>query len=152
MSFQELLNKLQAKGLVTESKEDLSVLNAWIEPAKIKEAVSFAKNEMGFTQLSFVTAVDRMAENIVEVIYRLFNYETNEDIVLRVKLERAAPKVESICGLFRTADWHERETAEMFGITFLNHPDPNRLLLPDGVMAPLRKDFADADYEPLPKT
>lgn len=151
MSFQELLNKLQAKGLVTESKEDLSVLNAWVEPSKIKEAVSYAKDGMGFTQLSFVTAVDRMAENIIEVIYRFFNYDTNEDIVLRVKLDRAAPKIETVSGIFKTADWHERETAEMFGITFLNHPDPNRLLLPDGVSAPLRKDFKHEDYEPLPK-
>ena len=152
MSFQELLNKLQAKGLVTESKEDLSVLNAWVEPSKIKEAVSYAKDAMGFTQLSFVTAVDRMAENNMEVIYRLFNYDTAEDIVLRVKLERAAPKIETVSGIFRTADWHERETAEMFGITFLNHPDHNRLLLPDGVDAPLRKDFKHEDYEPLPKS
>lgn len=152
MSFQELLKKLQDKGLVAESKEDLSVLNAWIEPSKIKEAVTFARNEMGFTQLSFVTAVDRIPENTIEVIYRLFNYDTNEDMVLRAKLDRAAPKVDSVSGVFRTADWHERETAEMFGVTFLNHPDPNRLLLPDGVDAPMRKDFKHEDFEPLPKT
>jgi NADH-quinone oxidoreductase subunit C len=42
-----------------------------------------------------------------------------------------------------TADWHERETAEMFGITFNNHPDPRKLLLPDGwTVHPLRKDFS----------
>jgi NADH-quinone oxidoreductase subunit C len=52
------------------------------------------------------------------------------------------PSIQSVVEIWRTADWHERETAEMFGIKFLNHPDPRKLLLPDEWQAhPLRKDF-----------
>ena len=54
--------------------------------------------------------------------------------------------------LFRTAEWHERETAELFGIVFAGHPDPRRLLLPDDLEGfPLRKDFAHPNLVRLPE-
>ena len=151
MNFAELLDKLKAKHEVLESKEDLGVLNAWVTPKKIKDIISFLKNEMGFNQLSFVTAVDLMASNNIEMVYRLFSYEAKTDVVIKVKLDRVKPEIETISGIFSTANWHERETAEMFGVTFLNHPDKNRLLLPDGIDKPLLKDFKCADMVPLPK-
>ncbi len=151
MIFTEILDKLKAKHEVLESKEDLGVLNAWVSAKKIKEVIGFLKNDMQFGQLSFVTAVDLMAANNIEMVYRLFSYETKSDVVIKVKLDRAKPEIETITSIFSTADWHERETSEMFGVKFLNHPDPNRLLLPDGIDMPLRKDFKCADMTPLPK-
>lgn len=151
MNFTEILDKLKAKHEVLESKEDLGVLNAWIAPGKIRSVIEFLKNEMRFDQLSFVTAVDLIADNNIEMVYRLFSYETKSDIAVKVKLDRAKPEIETITGIFAAANWHERETAEMFGVTFFNHPDPNRLLLPDGIDMPLRKDFKCADMVPLPK-
>lgn len=151
MTFTEILDILKAKHEVLESKEDLGVLNAWVSPKKIKAVMEFLKNDLKFDQLNFVTAVDLMAANTIEVVYRLFSYETKSDIVIKLKLDRAKPELESISSIFATANWHERETAEMFGITLLNHPDPNRLLLPDGIDMPLRKDFKCDDMVPLPK-
>ena len=72
-------------------------------------------------------------------------------MVLRVKLDRAKAEVPTISGVFKTADWHEREASEMFGIKFSGHPDLNRLLLPDGIESPLRKDYKNPDMTPLPK-
>lgn len=151
MNFTELLDKLKARHEVLESKEDLGVLNAWVSPKNIKNVITYLKNELGFSQLSFVTAVDLMAANHIEMVYRLFSYETRSEVVIKVKLDRVKPEMETISGIFKTADWHERETAEMFGVNFLNHPDKNRLLLPDGIEMPLRKDFKCADMVPLPK-
>jgi NADH-quinone oxidoreductase subunit C len=54
--------------------------------------------------------------------------------------------------LYRTAEWHERETAELFGIVFEGHPDPRRLLLPDDLEGfPLRKDFTHPNLRKLPE-
>ena len=151
MNFQEALDKIKSKHEVLESKEDLGVLNAFISPAKIAAVAAFLKDELGFKQLNFITAVDLPANNSLEVVYRFLSYDTADAVVIRVKLERAKASVETISGVFKTANWHERETAEMFGITFLKHPDPNRLILPDGIEAPLLKDYKNPDMTPLPK-
>jgi NADH-quinone oxidoreductase subunit C len=151
MNHQEILEKLKAKIEIPESKEDLSVLNAWVSPKNIRTAAEYLKNEMKFDQLSFVTAVDQPVDNRIELIYQFFSYAASDDVVIRVKLDRAKAEIETISDIFMTANWHERETAEMFGVVFLNHPDPNRLLLPDGIEMPLRKDFKNQDMIPLPK-
>ena len=58
----------------------------------------------------------------------------------------------TVSDLFRTAEWHERETAELFGIVFEGHPDPRRLLLPDDLEGyPLRKDFTHPNLIRLPE-
>lgn len=151
MNHQEILEKLKSGVDVLESKEDLGVLNAVVAARDIKKAMEFMRNGLKFGQLNFVTAVDWMANNMIEVVYRLYSYETNDNAVIRVKLDRAKPEVESICGVYRTAEWHEREAAEMFGINFLNHPDLKRLVLPEGVDKPLLKDFKADDFIQLPK-
>jgi NADH:ubiquinone oxidoreductase subunit C len=151
MNFQEILEKLKTKAEVLESKEDLGVLNAVVAVRDIKPAMEFLRTGLKFDQLNFVTAIDWMANNIIEVIYTLYSYEAGDNAVIRVKLDRAKPEVETISGIFATAEWHERETAEMFGVKFINHPDPSRLILPDGVEMPLRKDFKDEEMINLPK-
>jgi NADH-quinone oxidoreductase subunit C len=152
MNFQEILEKLKAKVDVKESKEDLGILNAAVAAKDIRPALEYMKTGLNFTHLNFVTAVDWIANSVIEVIYRLSSYETGDSAVIRVKLDRAKPEIDTVSDIFNTANWHEREAAEMFGIKFINHPDPNRLLLPDGVEAPLRKDFKNEDMISLPKS
>jgi len=64
-------------------------------------------------------------------------------IQLRVQLEGETPEIESVCDIFPGLDWHERETHELFGINFKNHPDLRLLLLPDELEGkfPMRKRF-----------
>jgi NADH:ubiquinone oxidoreductase subunit C len=151
MNFQEILEKLKTKVEVLESKEDLGILNAAVAAKDVRPALEYMKTGLNFSQLNFVTAVDWIANNVIEVIYRLTSYENGDSAVIRAKLDRQKPEVNTVSDIFRTADWHEREAAEMFGIKFINHPDPNRLLLPDGIDAPLRKDFKNEDMISLPK-
>jgi NADH-quinone oxidoreductase subunit C len=151
MNYQDILEKIKAKYEIIESKEDLGVLNAWVSKENIKSVIGFLKDELKFSQLSFVSALDRPAENVIEIVYRIFSYETADDAVIRVKLDRAKPVIDSVSDIFKTAIWHERETAEMFGVDFTGLADKNNLLLPDGIIAPLRKDFKDPDMISLPK-
>lgn len=96
--------------------------------------------EGAYSYLSDLCGVD--APEHIAVVYHLFRPMTNDGVVLRVKLPRAHPRVTSVTSLWSTADWAEREAAEMYGITFVGHPDPRPLLLPEDIVGhPLRKDW-----------
>jgi NADH-quinone oxidoreductase subunit C len=76
-----------------------------------------------------------------DVAYQLTNVETGERMTLRVAVEDGG-EVPTVTGVWRGANWHEREAFDMFGIRFAGHPDPRRILMPEEFDAhPLRKDF-----------
>jgi NADH-quinone oxidoreductase subunit C len=96
--------------------------------------------KMGFDQLSVVTGIDY--QDRFEVIYNFFSYTRKENLVLKVILDHDAPEVESLASLWKGADWLERETYDLVGIRFINHPNLTRILLPEGWKGhPLRKDY-----------
>jgi NADH-quinone oxidoreductase subunit C len=65
-------------------------------------------------------------------------------MVVKVLLDRDKPQIDTVCDIWRTAEFHEREAFEMFGITFHQHPDLRKLILPDDFNGyPMRKDFED---------
>lgn len=83
----------------------------------------------------------------MEVIYNLYSIPHNQGLMLKIVLARTEPIVDSLCALWKTADWMEREVFDMYGITFRNHPDLRRILLPaDWEGYPLRKDYKHQDY------
>lgn len=96
-----------------------------------------------FDQLSCVTGIDNGVEaGTMEVIYHLYSIPHNLSLALRVMLPRESPAVQTLCTVWKSADWLERETFDMLGIIFLNHPDLRRILMPaDWEGYPLRKDF-----------
>jgi NADH-quinone oxidoreductase subunit C len=100
-----------------------------------------------FDQLSCVTGIDNGPEaNTLEVVYHLYSIPHNLQLALRVVLPRENPVVESLCSVWKSANWLERETYDMVGIKFLNHPDLRRILMPadwDGF--PLRKDYVESE-------
>ena len=79
------------------------------------------------------------------VVYHLESTTHNHALVLKVKTDdRVNPNFDTVCGLWRTAEWHEREIFDLLGIKFNNHPDMRRLFLDDNwVGYPLRKDYKD---------
>jgi len=79
------------------------------------------------------------------MVYHLSSTVFRHNIVVKSKLDRHQPVIESVAAIWRTAEFHEREVYEMFGVNFLNHPDLRLLILPDGWEGknPLRKDFED---------
>jgi NADH:ubiquinone oxidoreductase subunit C len=84
-----------------------------------------------------------LQEDKYQLIYIFWSHESRMLCQLRVALEGETPEIESTCDIFPGFEWHERETHEMFGIGFRNHPDLRPLLLPDELKGkfPLRKSF-----------
>ena len=80
------------------------------------------------------------------MVYHLSSTIFRHNIVVKSVLNRDNPAIESVSSIWKTADFHEREVYEMFGVNFLNHPDLRLLILPDGWEGknPMRKDFEDA--------
>ncbi len=84
----------------------------------------------------------------LSVWYNLESIELNHKITLKVSTERENPEVASVAEIWRSADWHEREAFDLYGIMFLNHPDLRRILMPYDWEAgyPLRKDYKNPEF------
>jgi NADH-quinone oxidoreductase subunit C len=77
-----------------------------------------------------------------EVVYSLYSLVTNRRIVIKAQVSEDEPEIDTASGIWLAASWPEREIYDMFGIDFIGHPDPRRILMPDDwVGHPLRKDF-----------
>ena len=101
-----------------------------------------------FDMLSCVTGIDNGTDaGTMEVVYNLYSIPYNHHLMIRVVLPREKPEIESVSSIWKTADWHEREIFDMYGIYFLNHPDLRRILMPaDWEGHPLRKDYKHQEY------
>ena len=78
------------------------------------------------------------------MVYHLTSTIHRHHLVVKAQLDRSAPEIETVCDIWRTAEFHEREVYELFGVQFRHHPDLRRLILPDDFNGyPLRKDFED---------
>lgn len=74
--------------------------------------------------------------------YNLLSVKHRQRLALKVVIPKQSPELPSVTPVYRAAQWHEREAAEMYGITFSGHPDPRNILLPDDwVGHPMRKDY-----------
>lgn len=96
-----------------------------------------------FDYLFCLTCIDW--KDRLTMVYHLSCTHTRDTVVVKVDLDRSNPGIESVANIWRTAEFHEREVYEMFGVNFFNHPDLRLLILPDGWEGknPLRKDFED---------
>ena len=95
-----------------------------------------------FKQLVDLTAVDRPErEERFELVYNMLSFKHNQRIRIKLTTDEKTP-VPSVCGVFSSANWYERETWDLFGIYFADHPDLRRILTDYGFEGhPLRKDF-----------
>jgi len=111
---------------------------------RLVEMCTFLRDdpELDFAMLSWVGGIDWLPRSPrFEVAYGLLSLTNNLRIHLKVEVTEEHPRVPSIVGVWPTADWHERETYDFYGIEFAGHPDLTRILLPeDWVGWPLRKD------------
>jgi NADH-quinone oxidoreductase subunit C len=98
---------------------------------------------LAFTYLSDVTGVDRFPiEPRFELNYHLLSISRHDSVRLRVRMTGDDPVIDSVVPVWPTANWHEREIFDLFGIRFEGHPNLRRLLMPeDWEGYPLRKDY-----------
>lgn len=105
--------------------------------------------DIGFDRLGMVTAVDR--GEFFEMVYRLHSREIHAGLFLKCAVPRKDPRIDSLCDLWPSADWPEREVYDLFGIEFVGHPDLRRIMMPDDWEGhPLRKDYKDDWIIPRP--
>ncbi len=134
---------------ILETKEALGETTVIADPGRIVDLCRYLKNDEKYVRLSGITAVDwHPAEPRFEVVYHLHSLERNQRLRLKCRLSGANPEIDSACPVWRGANWYEREVYDMFGITFRNHPNLQRILLPtDWEGHPLRKDFPVHGYK-----
>lgn len=96
-----------------------------------------------FDYLFCLTCIDNKTN--LCMVYHLTSTKYRHNIVVRANVDSIKPEIETVSHIWKTANFHEREVYEMFGVNFLNHPDLRLLILPDGWEGknPLRKDFED---------
>jgi len=141
----------------TEAVEAFGELTLLVPRAHIAGACAHLKAAPGFEfdMLADLTGVDRGPEEEprFEVNYHLFSTKRYHRLRLKVLLAQEDVHVPSVVPVWRTANWHERETFDMFGVVFDGHPDLRRILLPDDWQGhALRKDFPLRGYEPYSLT
>lgn len=105
-------------------------------------------DQVFFDMLSCLTVIDNgPAVGTLEVIYNLYSIPFNHHLALKVVTGPDQAEVDSVQDIWKTADWHEREAWDMFGVKFKGHPDLRRILLPaDWEGHPLRKDYKQQEY------
>ncbi len=149
----EFVEKLKAEnaGWVSDFKDARGEITITVPRKSIVDVCWVLRTKHGFNMLADLCGADKGPEEDprFEVNYHLFSTKHFNRLRLKVLLSEDEPNVESVVTVWKTANWHERETYDLFGIIFDNHPDLRRILLPsdfDGHA--LRKDYPLRGYEP----
>ncbi len=144
MNNEDLKNKITELFPTATFEEGGEWVNFFIEPTEWKKAAGVLHNAEGL-QLDYLfclTCVDWKTH--LSMVYHLSSSLHRHNIVVKIKLDRLNPEIETVCDIWKTAELHEREVYDLFGVNFLNHPDLRRLFLTDDFVGyPLRKDFED---------
>jgi len=146
MSALESANKIKAKfgDLISEPTEFRGEITIKLADAEqIFEVCNFAKRQLGFDYLVDISSVDNYGEDPRwTVIYELRSLANNVELRLKTDVSEEKSELPSVLGVWRTANWHEREIYDMMGIRFSGHPDLRRILMWEGYpYFQLRKDF-----------
>jgi NADH-quinone oxidoreductase subunit C len=146
MSASELAQQLKTRfgDLIsgpTEFRGEITV--RLTDPECIADVCAFAKKELGFNYLVDISSVDNYGTDPRwTVVYHFYGYSHRCTLRLKTDVSEEKSELPTVTGVWKGADWHEREVYDMMGITFRNHPDLRRILMWDGYpYYPLRKDF-----------
>ena len=147
------VDKLRSKNdsWITEVIEGHGEVTVVVPLESIVEVCSFLKHELGFDMLADLCGADRGPEEDPRfaVNYHLLGTTHHDRLRIKVRVPEDDPHIPTVTGVWKTANWHERETYDLMGVIFDGHPDLRRILLPsdfDGHA--LRKDYPLRGYEP----
>ncbi|MBV9988374.1 MAG: NADH-quinone oxidoreductase subunit C [Chitinophagaceae bacterium] len=138
--IKEFFTQLQPTAVFDETGEWLNISiehTAWKTVAQQLRTSRFV-----FDYLFCLTCIDWKTH--LTMVYHLSSTVYRHTIVIKANLDRADPVIDTVSDIWQTANFHERETFELFGVQFTGHPDLRRLILTDDFEGfPLRKDFED---------
>jgi len=159
MTEKEIFVKLKEKfsNEIIEFNEEVIQPFVFVKSASIEKICTFLRDndELNFDWLNNLSGVHYLAEedqedggeDELEVVYHIYSMKHRHSIVLKSRAPVSNAKIPSVAMIWRTADWHERETYDLYGIEFTDHPDLRRILLPDDWEGyPLRKDYVTPEY------
>jgi NADH-quinone oxidoreductase subunit C len=138
----------QFAGRVGDFKGDVLEPYLSVDASNIVDVCRFLRDgaDLNFQVLSDQTAIDWPKEEKIQLVYHLYSYVQHHQIVLKVDLSRDNPRINTVEGLWKVANWFEREIFDLFGVVFDGHTDLRRILLPeDWVGHPLRKDYIEQE-------
>ena len=128
-------------GAPTEFRGEVSLTVA--DSERIADVCAFAKKELGFDLLLDLSGVDNLGDDPRwSVVYELYGVAHGCHLRLKTLVSEEKSELPTVSGVWRAADWHEREAYDMMGIRFRGHADLRRILMWEGYpYFPLRKDF-----------
>jgi len=140
----DIINAIGDKfdGAVLESRTEGKMPYIVVDSGRLVEICRFLREdeELAFDFLDAIAGSDKGDE--LELVYFLYSYPRRHSLNIKVRVPASNPSAPSVAGIWKAADWHERETYDLVGITFEGHPDLRRILLPDDWQGhPLRKDY-----------
>ena len=146
MTPQEQANKLRAQfsDLLSEPSEFRGELTLKLNDAnRIADVCAFARETLGFDYLVDISSVDNYGDDPrFTLVYELYSYTHRTHLRLKTDVSEETAEAPTVSGVWKTADWHEREIYDMMGVRFRGHPDLRRILMWEGYPHfPLRKDF-----------
>lgn len=146
MTQEEVFERITASGIAVTQETGGEWPNVFVEPADFRGLMQWVRNDeqLQMDYLFCLTCVDWKTH--LTIVYHLTSTEDrSRTLVVKSKLNREHPEIVTVSDIWRTAEFHEREVYEMYGVNFLNHPDLRLLILPDGWEGknPMRKDFED---------
>ena len=142
-----ILNQLSASlpNVQVETSEFKDELTLQVQKKDVVDVCKVLKNdsELKFIQCEDVTAIDwARRKNRFTVVYHLFSLKNKFRLVVKADVDESDCNIDTVSSVWRSANWHERETYDMYGIHFNNHPDLRRMYMPEEFeYHPLRKDF-----------
>jgi NADH-quinone oxidoreductase subunit C len=146
------LEKLQENFADTffEARRFRDELTVYVPRENIVEAATFLRDQLQYSYLADLTGNDWPDRDPrFEVIYQLYSLESHTRLRLKVRVPENDCTCPSVTGVWGTANWHEREVFDLFGVTFSGHPDLRRILMPvEWEGHPLRQDYAIGWEEP----
>jgi len=125
---------------VSEFRKETTVV---VQKEEIVPICRFLKEELGYNFLTDLCGVDYLGKSPrFMVVYHLYKISGHQRLRIKAPVEEKTPRIDTVSGVWATANWLERECWDLMGITFAGHPDPRRILLPeDWEGHPLRKDY-----------
>ncbi len=145
MTNEQLKEKILSVVSNAEFEDKADLLTAVLAPAELKKLAQYLRTQADtdFDFLYCISGVDYPTH--IFVVYHLESIKHRHQVVVKAKItDRQNPVVDTVCDIWQTAEFHEREVFDFFGVKFTGHPDLRRLFMPEDWNGfPLRKDYVD---------